>query len=155
MWVVWGDLSAHRVLRCSCCDRPARRYSIDPLEVQHSDKIRIRAAHSRNALITQHWHDFSPGDYVPRQFNAAIEIPLGSNIKYELDKGSGLIRMDRVLYSSVFYSANQGFIPRTLAEDHDPLDVLSWPELCQYIHMILRIFIVIEDSPNYCKERKR
>ncbi len=58
-----------------------------------------------------------------------IEIPLGSNIKYELDKISGLIRMDRVLYSAVFYPANYGFIPRTLAEDHDPLDVLV---LCQH-----------------------
>jgi inorganic pyrophosphatase len=79
--------------------------------------------------MTHPWHDLSPGDQAPRQFNAVIEIPLGSNIKYELDKGSGLIRMDRVLYSAVFYPANYGFIPRTLAEDHDPLDVLV---LCQY-----------------------
>ena len=79
--------------------------------------------------MTHPWHDLSPGDQVPRQFNAVIEIPLGSNIKYELDKGSGLIRMDRVLYSAVFYPANYGFIPRTLAADHDPLDVLV---LCQY-----------------------
>jgi inorganic pyrophosphatase len=89
----------------------------------------MHAAHSRKALMTHPWHDLSPGDHVPRQFNAVIEIPLGSNIKYELDKGSGLIRMDRVLYSAVFYPANYGFIPRTLAEDHDPLDVLV---LCQY-----------------------
>jgi inorganic pyrophosphatase len=89
----------------------------------------MRAAHSRKALMTHPWHDLSPGDQAPRQFNAVIEIPLGSNIKYELDKGSGLIRMDRVLYSAVFYPANYGFIPRTLAEDHDPLDVLV---LCQY-----------------------
>ena len=89
----------------------------------------MRAAHSRKALMTHPWHDLSPGDQVPRQFNSVIEIPLGSNIKYELDKGSGLIRMDRVLYSAVFYPANYGFIPRTLAEDHDPLDVLV---LCQY-----------------------
>ena len=79
--------------------------------------------------MTHPWHDLSPGDHIPHQFNAVIEIPLGSNIKYELDKGSGLIRMDRVLYSAVFYPANYGFIPRTLAEDHDPLDVLV---LCQY-----------------------
>jgi inorganic pyrophosphatase len=79
--------------------------------------------------MTHPWHDLSPGDQVPHHFNAVIEIPLGSNIKYELDKGSGLIRMDRVLYSAVFYPANYGFIPRTLAEDHDPLDVLV---LCQY-----------------------
>jgi inorganic pyrophosphatase len=57
-----------------------------------------------------------------------LEIPLGSSVKYELDKASGMIRMDRVLYSAVYYPANYGFIPQTLAEDHDPLDVLV---LCQ------------------------
>ena len=74
------------------------------------------------------WHDLSPGDHVPKEFYAVIEIPLGSNVKYELDKVSGLIRMDRVLYSAVYYPANYGFIPRTLGEDDDPLDVLV---LCQ------------------------
>ena len=74
--------------------------------------------------MTHPWHDLSPGDQLPREFNAVIEIPLGSNVKYELDKSSGLIRMDRILYSAAFYPANYGFIPRTLAEDHDPLDVL-------------------------------
>lgn len=57
-----------------------------------------------------------------------IEIPFGSSVKYELDKPSGLIRLDRVLYSAVYYPANYGFIPQTLAEDDDPLDVLV---LCQ------------------------
>jgi inorganic pyrophosphatase len=74
------------------------------------------------------WHDLSPGDNLPREFNAIVEIPLGSNVKYELDKESGMIRMDRILYSAVFYPANYGFIPQTLAEDGDPLDVLV---LCQ------------------------
>jgi inorganic pyrophosphatase len=74
------------------------------------------------------WHDLSPGEDLPKEFNAVIEIPLRSNIKYELDKSSGMIPMDRVLYSAVFYPANYGFIPKTLAEDHDPLDVLV---LCQ------------------------
>ena len=74
------------------------------------------------------WHDLSPGENLPSEFKAVIEIPLGSSIKYELDKESGLIRMDRVLYSAVYYPANYGFIPQTLAEDHDPLDVLV---LCQ------------------------
>lgn len=74
------------------------------------------------------WHDLSPGDDLPMEFNAVIEIPLHSNVKYELDKDSGMIRMDRVLYSAVFYPANYGFIPKTLAEDRDPLDVLV---LCQ------------------------
>ena len=70
------------------------------------------------------WHDVSPGDKLPREFSAVIEIPSGSSVKYELDKHSGLIRLDRVLYSAVYYPANYGFIPQTLAEDDDPLDVL-------------------------------
>ena len=74
------------------------------------------------------WHDLSPGAEVPKEFNAVIEIPLGSSVKYELDKQTGMIRMDRVLYSAVYYPANYGFIPQTLAEDDDPLDVLV---LCQ------------------------
>jgi inorganic pyrophosphatase len=74
------------------------------------------------------WHDLSAGDHIPQEFYTVIEIPLGSNVKYELDKASGLIRMDRVLYSAVYYPANYGFIPRTLGEDDDPLDVLV---LCQ------------------------
>jgi inorganic pyrophosphatase len=70
------------------------------------------------------WHDVTPGEAVPREFEVVIEIPFGSSVKYELDKKSGLIRLDRVLFSAVFYPANYGFIPQTLAEDDDPLDVL-------------------------------
>jgi inorganic pyrophosphatase len=66
----------------------------------------------------------SPGDRVPAEFTAVIEIPLGSNVKYELDKKTGLLKVDRVLYSAVYYPANYGLIPQTLAEDGDPLDVL-------------------------------
>src|SRR3954465_999919 len=74
------------------------------------------------------WHDVTPGEDVPQEYNAIIEIPFGSSVKYELDKQSGLIKLDRVLYSAVYYPANYGFIPQTLAEDDDPLDVLV---LCQ------------------------
>ena len=74
------------------------------------------------------WHGVSPGDDLPREFQALIEIPRGSNVKYELDKPSGLLRVDRVIHSAVFYPANYGFIPQTYAEDDDPLDVLV---LCQ------------------------
>jgi inorganic pyrophosphatase len=74
------------------------------------------------------WHDVTPGEQMPQEFNAIIEIPFGSSVKYELDKQSGLIKLDRVLYSAVYYPANYGFIPQTLAEDDDPLDVLV---LCQ------------------------
>jgi len=74
------------------------------------------------------WHDVTPGENIPGEFAAIIEIPFGSSVKYELDKKSGLIKLDRVLYSAVYYPANYGFIPQTLAEDEDPLDVLV---LCQ------------------------
>ncbi len=74
------------------------------------------------------WHDITPGENLPGEFNAIIEIPMGSSVKYELDKRTGLLKMDRVLYSAVYYPANYGFIPQTLAEDDDPLDVLV---LCQ------------------------
>jgi inorganic pyrophosphatase len=78
--------------------------------------------------MTHAWHDISPGEGLPSEFSAVIEIPLHSSVKYELDKQSGLIKLDRVLYSAVYYPANYGFIPQTLAEDDDPLDVLV---LCQ------------------------
>jgi inorganic pyrophosphatase len=74
------------------------------------------------------WHDITPGEGLPREFSTVVEIPFGSSVKYELDKQSGLIKLDRVLYSAVYYPANYGFIPQTLAEDDDPLDVLV---LCQ------------------------
>jgi inorganic pyrophosphatase len=74
------------------------------------------------------WHDVTPGITLPAEFTAVIEIPMGSSIKYELDKETGLLRLDRILYSAVYYPANYGFIPQTLAEDDDPLDVLV---LCQ------------------------
>ena len=74
------------------------------------------------------WHDVSPGNDLPRDFQAVIEIPLGSNVKYELDKPTGLLKVDRIIHSAVFYPANYGFIPQTYAEDNDPLDVLV---LCQ------------------------
>ena len=70
------------------------------------------------------WHNVDPGDDAPKRFNAIIEIPMGSSNKYELDKKTGLLKLDRVLYSAVHYPANYGFIPQTLAEDGDPLDVL-------------------------------
>ena len=73
-------------------------------------------------------HDVIPGEHLPQEFNALVEIPMGSSVKYELDKRTGLLRLDRVLYSAVYYPANYGFIPQTYAEDDDPLDVLV---LCQ------------------------
>lgn len=70
------------------------------------------------------WHDISPKAITNKNFTAVIEIPKGSKVKYELDKTTGLLKMDRILYTSTHYPANYGFIPRTYAEDGDPLDVL-------------------------------
>ncbi|MCB9062840.1 MAG: inorganic diphosphatase [Halobacteriovoraceae bacterium] len=70
------------------------------------------------------WHDVKLGQQFPELFPAIIEVPKGAKNKYELDKETGLIKVDRVLFSSVHYPANYGFIPRTYCEDHDPLDIL-------------------------------
>ena len=78
--------------------------------------------------MTHAWHDVTPGENLPSEFMSVVEIPMGSSVKYELDKQTGLLRLDRILYSAVYYPANYGFIPQTLAEDDDPLDVLV---LCQ------------------------
>ena len=70
------------------------------------------------------WHDISPKRISPEDFVCVVEIPKGSKNKYELDKETGLIILDRILYTSTHYPANYGFIPRTLGDDGDPLDVL-------------------------------
>lgn len=70
------------------------------------------------------WHEVTPGDDIPSSVNAIIEIPKGSKAKYEIDKESGLLKLDRVLFSSVMYPANYGFIPQTYCDDRDPLDIL-------------------------------
>lgn len=79
-----------------------------------------------NLLMTNFhpWHNVSFGEQAPEIVTALIEIPKGSKAKYEVDKVSGLLKLDRVLFSSVFYPANYGFIPQTLGDDHDPLDIL-------------------------------
>lgn len=70
------------------------------------------------------WHDISPERITPQRFISVIEIPMGSKKKYEMDKSTGLLRLDRILHTSAHYPANYGFIPRTYADDGDPLDVL-------------------------------
>jgi inorganic pyrophosphatase len=70
------------------------------------------------------WHHVSHGEGVPDYIKGIIEIPKGSRAKYELDKESGMLRLDRVLYSSVYYPANYGFIPLSYGADNDPLDIL-------------------------------
>lgn len=70
------------------------------------------------------WHDIDPKQISPEEFVAVVEITKGGKNKYELDKQTGLLRLDRVLYTSMHYPANYGFIPRTYGDDLDPLDVL-------------------------------
>ncbi|MEM7037697.1 MAG: inorganic diphosphatase [Bacteroidota bacterium] len=80
---------------------------------------------TRNNLNQTHpWHHVSFGKAAPSRVNAVIEIPKGSRAKYELDKESGMLIMDRVLYSAMYYPANYGFIPQTYCDDKDPLDIL-------------------------------
>ncbi len=74
------------------------------------------------------WHDIASERIQPENFTAVIEIPKGGKNKYEMDKETGLLRLDRVLYTATHYPANYGFIPRTYADDGDPLDVLV---MCQ------------------------
>ena len=70
------------------------------------------------------WHNINPKRITPDDFVAVVEIPKGSKNKYELDKETGLIKLDRILHTSTHYPANYGLIPRTYADDNDPLDVL-------------------------------
>jgi inorganic pyrophosphatase len=85
------------------------------------------------------WHDIPIGRSAPAEFQAVIEIPKGSKVKYELDKETGHLRVDRILYSSVFYPNNYGFIPQTIGDDHDPLDVLVLMQEPVYPLSILRV----------------
>ena len=82
----------------------------------------------KELFMTNIWHDISPKRISPESFIACIEIPKGGKNKYEMDKETGMLYLDRVLYTSTHYPANYGFIPRTYAADNDPLDVLV---LCQ------------------------
>ncbi len=70
------------------------------------------------------WHDVDPSRITAEDFVMIVEIPKGSKCKYELDKDAGIIKLDRILYTSTHYPSNYGFIPRTYADDGDPLDVL-------------------------------
>ncbi|TCD48467.1 inorganic diphosphatase [Chlorobium sp. N1] len=82
------------------------------------------------------WHHVEVGEDSPSVVNAIIEISQGSKTKYELHKKTGMLMLDRVLFSSVFYPANYGFIPRTLGDDHDPLDIVVVSQ-CQIVPMCL------------------
>ncbi len=75
-------------------------------------------------IVAHPWHGISPGENAPRLVNAVVEIPQGSRCKYEIDKESGMLKLDRIIYSSFHYPCNYGFIPQTYGDDKDPLDIL-------------------------------
>jgi inorganic pyrophosphatase len=75
-------------------------------------------------FVLHPWHGAHYGKKAPKVVNGLIEIPQGSRAKYEIDKETGLLKLDRVIYSSFHYPINYGFIPQTLGQDHDPLDIL-------------------------------
>jgi inorganic pyrophosphatase len=75
-------------------------------------------------MIKHPWHEAPIGEKPPELINGIIEISTGMRTKYEVDKETGLLKLDRVLYSAVYYPANYGFIPQTLGDDHDPLDIM-------------------------------
>lgn len=97
------------------------------------------------------WHSVSPGKNLPEFVNTIIEIPKGSKGKYELDKDSGLLKLDRVLYSSVHYPANYGFIPQTYCDDKDPLDILvicsiDVDPLCLIESKVIGVMRMVDDD---------
>lgn len=97
------------------------------------------------------WHNVSPGPKAPAIVNAIIEIPHHSRAKYELDKESGLLKLDRVLYSSVYYPANYGFIPQSYCGDRDPLDILvltqiTLPPLCLVSAKVIGVMQMIDQG---------
>ena len=100
------------------------------------------------------WHDVTPGvrgRELPQYVRAIIEIPKGSSNKYELDKPTGMLRLDRVLSSAVYYPANYGFIPQTMGEDNDPLDILVFctekiPGMCMCDARVVGMMTMIDDG---------
>ena len=86
------------------------------------------------------WHDIEESRINAKDFTAVIEIPKGSKCKYELDKHTGILQLDRILYTSTHYPANYGFIPRTYADDGDPLDVLVLCSEPIYPMTLIRVY---------------
>lgn len=97
------------------------------------------------------WHDVAAGENPPELVNAIIEIPRRSRAKYEIDKETGLLKLDRILYSAVHYPANYGLVPQTLGEDNDPLDimVLSYidaPPMCLMRARVIGVMRMIDEG---------
>jgi inorganic pyrophosphatase len=89
--------------------------------------------------MTNPWHDVNIGKDAPEEVNAIIEIPKNSTLKYELDKETGLMKLDRVLYSAVHYPGDYGFIPQTYWEDNDPLDIIILSSFPVYPRTIVKV----------------
>jgi inorganic pyrophosphatase len=101
--------------------------------------------------ILHPWHGVHYGEGAPGIVNALIEIPQGSRAKYEIDKPSGLLRLDRVIYSSFYYPTNYGFIPQTYGGDKDPLDILvlssiSVQPLCLVTAKVIGVMQMIDSG---------
>lgn len=97
------------------------------------------------------WHNVAFGDKAPEVVTAIIEIPQNSKGKFELDKTTGLLKLDRVLFSLVYYPANYGFIPRTYCDDKDPLDILvitsiELPHLCQIDAKVIGVMRMVDQG---------
>lgn len=121
---VEGTLTRKRMRGMSEEDKTAAAASSEQPKRAPKLNERILSSLSRRSVAAHPWHDLEIGPGAPAVFNVVVEITKGSKVKYELDKKTGLIKVDRVLYSSVVYPHNYGFIPRTLCEDNDPIDVL-------------------------------
>ena len=106
---------------------------------------------TKTTHVLHPWHGVSYGDQAPRFVNAIIEIPQGSHAKYEIDKPSGLLKMDRVIYSSFFYPTNYGFIPQTYGDDKDPLDILvlsslSIQPMCLVVAKVIGVMQMVDQG---------
>lgn len=112
-------MSRERSIKRSRGFAPARSEGVSSVDV-----LRITGASDNFIAMVNCWHDVDPGEKFPEEFLCVIEIPKGGHTKYELDKKTGLLFLDRVLHSAVYYPANYGLVPQTYGDDGDPLDVL-------------------------------
>lgn len=106
---------------------------------------------TKTTHVLHPWHGVSYGDQAPRFVNAIVEIPQGSHAKYEIDKASGLLKLDRVIYSSFFYPTNYGFIPQTYGDDKDPLDILvlsslSIQPMCLVVAKVIGVMQMVDQG---------
>jgi len=102
-------------------------------------------------MVQYPWHELSIGINPPEQVNGIIEIPKGSRAKYEIDKESGLIKLDRVLFASMDYPLNYGFIPQTLGEGNDSLDIVVLTQVsvvpwCMNLFKVIGVMLMDESK---------